>query len=106
MKSIIRASNINGVEYVELLNKLQKNEIKIDETEFKMEQECLLWFRNILYIPNISEIEFLILNEMQKHAYVGHPRYQKIITPKTILLAKFKNISNKLSIQMFGMSRG
>ena len=37
-------------------------------------------YKNRLYVPNIPEIKFLILNEVNKSPYFGHMGYQKMIT--------------------------
>ena len=36
-------------------------------------------YKNRLYVPNIPEIKLLILNEVHKSTYSGHPGYQKMI---------------------------
>ena len=40
----------------------------------------LMLYKNRLYVPNILEVQLLILNEVQKIPYSGHPGYQKMIT--------------------------
>ena len=37
-------------------------------------------YKNRLYIPNVPEIKLLILNEVHRSPYSGHPGYQKMIT--------------------------
>ena len=37
-------------------------------------------YKNRLYEPNLLEIKLLILNEVHKSPYSGHPGYQKMIT--------------------------
>jgi hypothetical protein len=37
-------------------------------------------YKNRLYIPKSEEIKLLILNELHKNPYFGHPGYQKMIT--------------------------
>ena len=39
----------------------------------------LMMYKNRLYVPNILEIKLLILNEVHKSPYPGHPGYQKEI---------------------------
>ena len=34
----------------------------------------------MLYIPNMTEIKLIVMNELHKQLYSGHPRYQKLIT--------------------------
>ena len=62
-----------------LLNKLLKDEVYLNGTEFKVDHKGLIWFKNRLYMPNVVEIKLLILNEMHKPPYAGHPCYQKMI---------------------------
>ena len=40
----------------------------------------LLLYKDRLYIPNVPKIKLLILNEIHKTPYSGHPGYQKTIT--------------------------
>ena len=42
-----------------------------------------LLYKNRLYIPNVPKIKLLILNEIHKTPYLGHPGYQKTITMLT-----------------------
>ena len=46
-----------------------------------------------MYVPNIPEIKLLILNEVHKIPYSGHPGYQKMITMlrKYFFLPNMKN---------------
>ena len=39
----------------------------------------MLLHKNKLYILNIVEIKIIVMNELHKRLYSGHPRYQKII---------------------------
>ena len=36
-------------------------------------------YKNRLYAPNVLEIKLLILDEVHKSPYSGHPGYQKMI---------------------------
>ena len=45
-----------------------------------MTENGLLMYKNRLYIPNIYELKLLILNEVHKGPYSGHPGYHKMIT--------------------------
>jgi hypothetical protein len=55
----------------------------------KSEQEGILKFKNIICIPNSMDLKLMILNEIHKNPYSGHPGYQKMVTTlrKTVLLA-------------------
>ena len=51
-------------------------------------------------MPDVAYLKLLILNEMHKPPYAGHPGYQKIITDpqEAIILAQIKGIFRVLSI--------
>ena len=42
-----------------------------------MDEKGLMLYKNRLYVPNVPEIKLLILNEVHKTPYSGHPGYQK-----------------------------
>ena len=83
MLSRIKIASINDVEYGNLLNKLLTEEVNLNGTEFKIDQKGLIWFKGRIYIPSVADFKLFILNEMQKHPYVGHLGYQKMITTLT-----------------------
>ena len=43
-------------------------------------KKVLLLYKDILHVPNVPNIKLLILNEIHKTPYLGHPGYQKTIT--------------------------
>ena len=45
-----------------------------------MNEKRLLLYKDRLYVPNVPKIKLLILNEIHKNPYSGHPGYQKTIT--------------------------
>jgi hypothetical protein len=49
-------------------------------------------YRCRVYVPNDQELKNMLLSEMHKVPYVGHPGYQKTIvsSKKTILLARYE----------------
>jgi hypothetical protein len=40
----------------------------------------LLTYKNRLYIPDCDDLKRFIMDELHKRPYIGHPRYQKMIT--------------------------
>ena len=44
-----------------------------------MKKEFLL-YKDKLYVPNVPKVKLLILDEIHKTPYSGHPLYQKTIT--------------------------
>ena len=67
-------------EYQNLREKVTDNEYEIVKTDFSLNEKGLMLYKNKLYVPNIPEIKLLILNEVHKSPYFGHPWYQKMIT--------------------------
>ena len=47
---------------------------------FSLNRRGLLLHKNRLYIPNITKIKLIVMNELHKRPYSGHPGYQKVIT--------------------------
>ena len=49
-------------------------------TVYSLNEKGLILYKNRLYVPNIPKVKLLILNEIHRNPYLGHPGYQKIIT--------------------------
>jgi hypothetical protein len=47
--------------------------------EYKLDNDEILMYRGIIYVPNSQELKNLILGEMHNVPYAVHPGYQKII---------------------------
>ena len=47
---------------------------------YSLNEKGLIFYKNRLYIPNVSKVKLFILNEIHKSPYSGHPGYQKTIT--------------------------
>ena len=77
------------LDYQNLKEKITQNTSKNIITDYSFNEKCLMLFKNRLYVPNIPEVKLLILNEIHKSPYSGHPGYQKMITTvkKIVLLA-------------------
>ena len=83
-------------EYQNLKEKITQNTFQNVITDYSLNEQGLILFKNRLYVPNISEIKILILNEIHKSPYSGHPGYQKMIT----MLRKeyfFPNMKNEVA---------
>ena len=50
------------------------------KTNYNLNEKGFMLYKNRLYVPNISEVKLLTLNEVDKIPYSGHLRYQKMIT--------------------------
>ena len=66
--------------YQKLQAKVTKNLIESLSTRYSLNEIGLLLYKDSLYIPNVPNIKLLILNEIHKTPYSGHPSYQKTIT--------------------------
>jgi len=63
-----------------LKSKIVENEPGIEKFDHKLIEKWLIMYKNILYVPNVSEIKLLILKEVHKIHYSGHHEYHKMIT--------------------------
>ena len=71
--SRIKTTSIQDVDYINLLNKLQKDEVDLNEIEFRVDQKGLIRFKERVYMPDVAYLKFFILNEMHKPPYARHP---------------------------------
>ena len=44
-----------------------------------MEDNVILTYKTIIYVPKSTELRKLVMNEMHNVPYAGNPRYQKTI---------------------------
>ena len=75
LRSRIQISNIHDAEYGNLLNKFLKEEVKLNGTEFKVDQKWLIWLKGRIYIPNVADLKLFVLNEMHIPPHAGHPSH-------------------------------
>jgi len=73
-----------GVKQDEIYQKLQAK-AKENPTEnlikgYSLNEKEFLLYKDKLYVPNVPKFKLLILDEIHKTPYSGHPRYQKTIT--------------------------
>ena len=66
--------------YWKLQAKVRENLIESLSTGYSLSEKGLLLYKDRLYIPNVPKIKLMILNEIHKTPYSGHPGYQKTIT--------------------------
>ena len=82
--------------YQKLQAKVTENLIESLSTWYGINKKGLLLYKDRLYIPNVPKIKLLILNEIHKTPYSGHPGYHKTIT----MLQKdyfWSNMKNELA---------
>ena len=63
-----------------LKEKTTRNEVNHVKREFNLNKKGLLLHKRKLYIPNLEEAKLIVMNELHKRLYSGHPEYQKMIT--------------------------
>jgi hypothetical protein len=64
---------------MELKGKIQQGNLQQKVEDYKLENDEILRYRGIIYVPNSQELKNMILGEMHNVPYVGHPGYQKTI---------------------------
>ena len=47
---------------------------------YSLNENGFLLFKDKLYVPNVPKVKLLILDEVHKTPYLGHPGYQNTIT--------------------------
>jgi hypothetical protein len=76
----VRITAEKDPEYQNIKLKIVDNSTGIEESDFRFSKSGLLMYKNRLYVPESNEIKLLILDELHKKPYSGHPGYQKLIT--------------------------
>jgi hypothetical protein len=76
----IRTTCINDKNYTKLVAELHDTTTISHERDLSIDKDGLLHFKNRLYIPNSVELKIIVLDEVHKKPYSGHPGYQKTIT--------------------------
>ena len=79
LEYLIKEAAKNDEEYLKIKEQLETND-KGSYSAYSISSEDLLVYKNRLYIPDSEEVKRLILNELHKKPYSGHPGYQKMIT--------------------------
>ena len=69
----IKNAEIYDKEYQKLKEKTTKNEVKRIKTYYSMNKKELLLHKGRLYIPNSKDIKLIIMDELHKRPYSGHP---------------------------------
>ena len=73
-----------GIEQYEIYQNLQAK-TKENSTEslskgYSLNEKGFLLYKEKMYVPNVPKVKLLILDEIHKNPYSGHPGYQKTIT--------------------------
>jgi hypothetical protein len=75
----IKMTGVNDGNYTNMMAELQNSVTNSDELYISIDKEGLLRFKNRLYVPDSTELNLTILDEVHKKPYNGHPGYQKTI---------------------------
>jgi transposase InsO family protein len=59
--------------------KLQQGKMQQKIENYELREEGILMFKDRIYVPYNQELKNILLSEMHKVPYVGHPGYQKTI---------------------------
>jgi hypothetical protein len=76
----IRTAGISNENYAKMMEELQNSTIDSDKPYLSIDKKGLLLFKNKLYILDLVELKLIVLDEVHKKLYSGHPGYQKTIT--------------------------
>ena len=61
--------------YEHVKDKLQQKSLEKRYEGYKLEEDGLLNYKGIIYIPNIAELRRVVMDEIHQAPYSGHPRY-------------------------------
>jgi hypothetical protein len=75
---IIEAAKLD-LQYKELVAKLQQGNLQHKFEEHKLDNDEIMMYRDIIYVPNCQELKDMILREIYNVPYVGNPSYEKTI---------------------------
>ena len=67
-------------EYKKLMGRCNHGTVNIEDNMYQIDTKGFLRFKNLIYVPNHSNIKHIILRELHNNPYARHPRYQKFIT--------------------------
>jgi hypothetical protein len=76
----VRITAEKDPKYQNIKLKIVDNSTGIEESDFRFSKSGLIMYKNRLYVPESNEIKLLILDELHKKPYSGHPGYHKLIT--------------------------
>ena len=59
--------------YVQIKDKMQQRSLERKYEEYKLEEDEILTYKNIIYIPNVAELRRIVIDEIHQAPYYGHP---------------------------------
>ena len=69
--------NATNEMYVQIKDKLQQQSLEKKCERYKLEEDQLLTYKNIIYIPNVEDLRRIFIDEIHQAPYFGHLGYQK-----------------------------
>jgi hypothetical protein len=63
--------------YVDIKVNLQQGMLQQKFEGYELREDGILMYRHRFYVSNDKELKILILSEMHKVPYVGHPSYRR-----------------------------
>jgi hypothetical protein len=78
LKDKITESTKLDLHYKELMEKLQQGNFQQKIEEYKLDNDEIM-YRGRIFVPNSQDLKNIILREVHKVPYAGHPSYQKTI---------------------------
>ena len=64
---------------MDIIATLQQGMLQLKFEGYELREDGILMYRCKVYVSNYWDLKILILSEMHKVSYVGHPGYQKTI---------------------------
>ena len=63
--------------YVQVKGKLQQQILEKKYEGYKLEEDGILTYKNIIYIPDVADLRRIVMDEIHQAPYFGHPGYQR-----------------------------
>ena len=65
--------------YVQVKDKLQQQSLEKKYEGYKLEEDGILTYKNIIYIQNVADLRRVVMDEIHQAPYSRHPGYRKTI---------------------------
>ena len=72
--------------YEQVKDKLQQQSLEKRYEGYKFEEDVLLTYKGRIYIPNVTDLRRVVMDEIYQAPYSGHPGYQKTIATQSLQL--------------------
>ena len=78
-QQIVKYHAVEDELYVQVKDKLQQQSLENKYEVYKLEEDGLLTYKNIIYILNVPNLRRVVMDEIHQAPYSSHPGYQKTI---------------------------